>query len=53
MLDDLDNVVLIGCGKVCGGGIAIHEFVEDGQSNGAACFIEENDGDEKAKWVMT
>lgn len=52
MLDDVDDVLLIGCGEVCGCGIALHEFVEDGKSNGAACLVEEDDGDEKAEWIM-
>ncbi len=52
MLDDRNDVVLIGCGEVCGCGIAVHEFVEDRKGDGATCFVEENDGDEKAEWVM-
>ena len=52
MLDDLDDVRLIGCGEVGGCGIALHELVENGESNGAACFVQENDGDEKAERVM-
>ena len=52
MLDDLDDVLLIGCGEVCRCRIALHEFVEDGKSDGAARFVEEDDGDEKAERVM-
>ena len=53
MLDDLDDVLLIGCGEVCGCGVALHEFVEYRKSNRAACFVEEYDGNEKAKRIMT
>ena len=52
MLDNVDDVLFIGCGEICGGGIALHELVEDGQGDGAACFIQEDDGDEKTEWVV-
>ena len=52
MLDYLDDVLVIGCGEVCGCGVAVHELVEDGEGDGAAGFVEEDDGDEEAEWVV-
>ena len=52
VLDHFDEVGLLGRGEGGGGGVAVHEIVEDGHCDGAFGFVEEDDGDEEAEGIV-
>lgn len=51
MLDNGNDVVDVSGGERFGGGVFLHERVEDGDGVFAVGALEEGDGDEEAKGV--